>query len=388
MIGAINTPTRPFRVAIASETKSDKNTFRSLLGVLDFKQQAPHWRLVGQIQDPVFAFEELELDALDGVIGFFRRQRWVDTIRSAGVMAVNLSNAIANTGLPSTGNDEEAIGRLGAQHLLERGFRQFGFFTHLGHWYGQRRLAGFREVIEGQAGRTCHVLDCRSSGAAIAPEIYEWLKQLPKPVGVMAANDWRAVHTIQAATELGLRVPDDVAVVGVDNDRWLTQMTTPALSSVEPDWNRVGYRAAELLDALMRGEAPSPQQWIKPIGLTSRASTDIVVTEDPVVARALAFIQARCAQPISVEDVLDALGVSRRTLENRLKHAIGLTPHAAISRARVERARNMLVQTKHSTDEIAQRCGFSNSNQFFIVFKRLTGLTPGTYRRRFGSVHL
>lgn len=371
------------RVVMASEFRAD-NCYGSFRGVLDYKQQVEHWKLVGLVHNPILAFNEINLAEVDGVIGFFREQRWVDAMGDAGVAAVNFSNAVADMALPRVANDEEAIGRLGGEHLLERGFAHFGFLGTPGRWYSDRRYAGFTEVIEEEAGRPCHAFSRASHDSDGTARIQSWLEQLPKPVAVMATNDTRGCQLIEAADNAGFRVPDDVAVLGVDNDHWRTQFPSTPMSSIEPDWRQIGYRAAETLDGIMNGELPPPPRWIKPVGIVTRQSTDIVIAEDPVVAQALQFIREHCTEPIGVEDVLDELGVSRRSLENRLKQAIGQTPHTAISRARVDRATQLLVSTDATMAEIARECGFGQ-DQFYAVFKRITGTTPGQYRRRFGS---
>ncbi len=358
-----------------------QNVFQSFLGVMQYAEQVQDWQMVGWVRRSIHTFDELDLDAVDGVIGFFRDQATVDRLRQAGVAAVNFSNATAEVDLPRVGHDEEAIGRLGAQHLLERGFARFAFAGDRRLWYAERRLTGFRETIENLPGRTHPVRVADVVSTDVDQKLKDWVTSLPKPIGVMAANDWRAVCVIHAALDVGLRVPEDVAVVGVDNDAWLTRLTRPRLTSIEPDWQRTGRVAAQMLHQLMRRETPTPQEWIKPLGLTARGSTEIVITEHPVVGKALGFIRQQCGELITVEDVLEQVDVSRRKLEYLFKRVIGATPHAAICRARVDRAKEMLRRTDASIADVARACGFGAANQLQIVFKRLTGMTPGDYRR-------
>jgi LacI family transcriptional regulator len=375
------TPAR--RVVMAAEHAAD-NSHGSFRGVLDYKSQVEHWKLVGQVHSPVVAFEDVDFDSVDGIIGFFREERWVRVVEQAGVPAVNFSNAMAELPLPRVGHDDRAIGRLGAEHLLERGFTHFGFLGSFERWYVQSRMAGFVEAIDEHTGRFCRVLDTVQELPTSRTMIEQWLGELPKPCAVMAANDSTGCQTIEAATAIGLRVPDDVAVLGVDNDHWLTQFAVTPMSSVQPDWRRIGYRAAMLLDGLMAGESPVPPQWIAPVRVEARRSTDIVVADDPVVARALEFIRDRFADGITVDDVMEELHVSRRTLENRMKRTIGQTPYTAICRVRIEHAQRMLATTDQSMAEIARACGIE-PNQFYPVFKRMTGMTPGQHRKRFAD---
>jgi len=370
------------RVALAAIGPSD-NAFGSFRGVLDYKERVAHWRLVGQITKPIMAFEDLDLDQVDGVIGFFRESHWAKDFADKGVVAVNFSNAIEDLPIPRVGNDEQAIGRLGAEHLLERGFAHFAFLPSGDTWYSRLRLAAFKQAIEQRAGQACQVYHPPGGKRAVGA-LGEWFMDLPKPLALMAANDLRGCEAIQLATSLGISVPDEIAVLGVDNDHWLTQLPAVPMSSIEPDWRRIGYRAAEMLDGLMNGETHDRPLWVPPLGVVSRQSTDVVVSEDPVVAQALRYIQEHVSLGIGVDDVLDDLGVSRRSLESRMKRAIGQTPYAAIVRARIDRAKAMLVRTDAPMSEIARECGVEQYH-FYTLFKKATGMTPGAYRQRFSN---
>lgn len=373
----------PFRVAMASEVRAD-NAYGSFRGVLDYKDRVEHWQMVGSASAPIAAFEDVDLAGVDGVIGFFTDRKWADAVNLAGVAAVNISVAVENMPLPRVAHDDEAIGRLGAEHLQERGFNTFGFLGRAAMWYSQRRLAGFRNVIEETTGRVLRVLDRLPERPLEADLIQDWLGQLPKPIGIMAANDLLACELIAAATALGLRVPDDVAVVGVDNNHWLTQLAHPPLTSVEPDWQQIGYQGARMLDLLMAGGEPSSPLWIPPLRVVARRSTDIRLADDPLVAQALQYIHENCGEDIRVAEIAKSLRVSRRNLEMRVKRGTGLSPYAAICRARMEIAKRLLVRTDDTLAKIASDCGVAD-NQFYTLFKRHTGMTPGQYRSRFSN---
>lgn len=347
-------------------------------GAIDFAEHAGRWAFVGHGHRPFMAFDEIDLSAVDGVMGLLSPQM-AEAVERADMAAVNCSTANADLPLPRVGNDDEAIGRAGAEHLLQRGFAQYGFI-HLPHaWYADRRLGTFRQTVEGDAGRTCHVLTLTDEHS---DRLANWLAEMPKPIAVMAANDTVGRLVINAATDAGLRIPEDIAVLGVDNDRWATAMSAVPLSSVAIDARQIGYRAAQMLDELMAGEAPTPVQWVPPIGVVTRHSTDIVMQQDPVVVEALRIMRNRCGEALSVDDVLDELGVSRRTLEMKLKAAIGQTPQTAIYHARIERAKKLLVESALTMGQIARTCGFKRQERFSLVFKRLIGLTPGQYRHQ------
>jgi LacI family transcriptional regulator len=351
-------------------------------GAIDFLENVSHWRFVSFDGNPFGRFSEIDLTVVDGVIGFFQHEAHLNALADSGVPAVNVSNLFAEVPLPRVCCDDLAIGRMGAEYLLERGFSDFAFVGFDDAWFSQQRLAGFTETID-QAGRSCSVF--QRSLAALSndpPMIAPWLADLRMPVAVLAANDVMATGVVEVATALGLRVPDEVAVLGVDNDQWAMATAAVPISSVEPDGRRIGHVAAQFLDGLMDGGAAPRDQIIPPIGVVSRRSTDITLANDALVSDALRYIRDHYHEGIEVEDVLAALDVSRSTLERRMKSAIGRTPHHAISRARVERAQQMLASSDATVDQISRACGFRRQTRLNEAFKRQTGMTPGQYRRQ------
>lgn len=374
------------RVAIVISDPGDAE-IRIARGVVNYYLEIDHWEFAGGELRPYNEFRRVHLDAVDGVVGSFFERTWMDDLARAGVAGVNTSGAVKDSPLPYVGPDNQAIGQAAGLHLLERGFVHLAFVPprHGRPWFSETRLAGFRKVVEQDAGRACHVFDHSTGDGATYPKHFaKWLMRLPKPVGVLAAVDAQAFMVVQVARELGLRVPNDVAVVGVDNHEWAATTSRVPLSSVDPDWEQIGYRAARALDGMMHGTPPPPAQWIPPLGVVTRASTEIMLQDDPLVSEALRFISDHHGELIGVEDVVEAVGVSRTTLEMRLKAATGLSPHAAISRARVEHAKTMLLTTRVSMDDISRVCGFRRQQRFNRVFRRLTGMTPGEFRDQRG----
>lgn len=373
---------RQRRVAIAV---TDQSAFEGdvVRGAIDFDHHANAWRLVTAGGLPFLRFEQIDLTAVDGVIAGFYEHQWVEAVQQAGVPAVNTTAVLPNVDLPYVGNDEAATGRMGAEYLLERGFAEFGFIAQGTTGYSDQRFAAFRDVVETGAGRACHLFGASfEKSESDLPRIRRWLKNLPTPIAIMAADDFLGMQTINAAVGLDRRVPDDIAVLGVDNNVWSVAQAAVPLSSIELDFRQVGRRAAQLLDGLMRGEIGTPPQLIQPVGVVTRRSTDIALADDPVVSRALAYIRDHLAEPIAVEDVLDEVELSRKMLEIRMKRAIGLTPHAAIGRARTEHAKKLLLGSGQNVDQIARASGFPNATRLIEVFKRHTRQTPGQYRRQ------
>lgn len=372
----------PLRVAVSITILSPYES-AIVRGVIRYSDQAGGWRFFGSRNMPYAAFEDIDLTRVEGVIGGIWDPRWAAGLRQARIAGVNTSNSFETIDLPRVGSDDLAVGRMGAEHLLHRGYPQFGFVGRGDNWYSRRRLEGFRSVIEKDAGRACHVLESPGGLLEDDPEpITPWLEPLPKPIGIMAANDVRGRQVIDAATAMGLRVPEDVGVLGVDNDEFASALAARPLSSVELDGREAGYRAAQMLDALLAGEKPHSPYWVQPLGVQVRQSTDVTISQDAVVTEALRYIRAHCDEPITVEDVLAVAGVSQTTLEVRMRRAIGKTPHAAIQGERIDRSKRMLIESNATIGQIAQSCGFARQERFNVVFKRETGISPGQYRRQ------
>lgn len=285
---------------------------------------------------------------------------------------------------------DRAVGRMAAAHLLERGLRSFAFVGG-GARFAEERNAGFCEVL-GAEGYACAAFtdvysDIWVHGSWItrSDHLRRFLAPLPKPLGVLAANDHLGAATLETCRAAGIRVPEQVAVIGVDNDEFMCNLATPPLSSVAVDAERVGYEAAALLDKLMEGE-PRPKKpiLIPPVGVVARPSTDLLALGDEDVAAALRLIRARALRQLSVADVLREVPMRRRTFERRFKQAVGHGAAEEIRRVRVAQARHLLAETDLPMPQVATRSGFSNAQRFSRVFHQATGVTPTQYRRQFG----
>jgi LacI family transcriptional regulator len=379
---------RPIRVALLVTVRYHPFEEQIVRGVLRYNDHAGPWRFATHHGIPFIPLDVVldvtNLAELDGVIGpFHYHDPIVQLLEQAGVKAVNTSTGHEKSTVPRVASDDVAIGRLGADHVLERGFPQYGFLMQANAWFSHRQFEGFRQVVEGQARRPCHLINDWVEGPVRRPEnLAQAFQRLPKPIAVMCATDLLAQRLVDAAVAVGLRVPEEVAVLGVDNHVWLSAIAATPLSSVELDGERIGYRAAQTLDAMMAGEQPPPAQWIPPIGVVTRHSTDTTFVDDPLVVEALRFIADHCHEAIGVEDVLEAVGVSRTALEVRLKRATGKTPQVAIFGAQIHRAKKMLVDSDTSVGQIAYQCGFDRQERLNVIFKRLTGMTPGQYRQQ------
>lgn len=325
----------------------------------------------------------------DGILARINDRRMAEAVMATDLPVVDLRSALADLLLPRIGPDNSAVCRLAGEHLLERGFRHFGF---CGMARGLNRFLDarcdfFRQFVE-DAGYHCSVFRARRrTSRPVAWEqeqeqIATWLAALPKPAGVMTCNDDRGQQVLDACRRAGLNVPDDVAVIGVDNDEHLCSLADPPLTSVDVNPDRIGYEAAALLDRLMAGaESPTETRELAPRGIVTRQSTDVVAIEDLLMAKAVRFTREQACVPVSVQQVARHVAVSRSTLERRFKRTLSRTPKEEILRVRLDRAKDLLTYGDLPLPVIAEKSGFPSLSHFSEVFHRKVGMTPRAYRR-------
>jgi LacI family transcriptional regulator len=321
----------------------------------------------------------------EGIIFRSTSRAMVRAIRRKGVPAVDTNSAVIDHGFPLVYADENHIAQLAVTHFLERRFEHFAFCSvEDPRWVQWRREAYLRELA--RLGLKAHVTPVEKTGELSWDQQHRrlaaWAAELPKPIGVLAANDVCGMRLIAACRSAGIRIPEQVAVLGVDNDEVLCRLTSPPLSSIDPDSPTIGHHAASLLDALMRGNAPPTEPiWIPARGVVTRQSTDTLAIQDEDLVQAVAFIRERACQGIDVEDVVRAVGVSRATLERKFAACLQTTPRHAILRVQMDRVKWLLAESDCSLDQIAQRTGYKTQSHLSVAFKRETGVTPGEYRK-------
>jgi LacI family transcriptional regulator len=287
---------------------------------------------------------------------------------------VNVSGRVRST-LPSVIADNAAIGRLAAEHFLACGFERFAFVGG-DTLFSRERREGFAACLE-EEGFSCETRGDRPRG---------WWQELPTPLAVLAENDGVAVRLVSECLAAGRAVPEDVAVLGVDNDPVACELCDVPLSSIDPAARLIGHLAAELLEKLVEGESPPGHPIrVSPVGVVNRPSTDVFVVDDPDLAAAMQVISRRACEPITVEEVMEHVRVSRRTFEKRFKARFGRTPHDEIRRVQFEQARRLLAETDWSIVQIAQHIGHSDAKRFITLFRETFGDPPGAYRRRLRS---
>lgn len=328
----------------------------------------------------------------DGVIARVEDRELARAIRKLGVPAVDVRGLLHDLGLPLIETDDDAVVRLAFEHLRERGFRQFAFCGFPGANYSDQRSRLFTQRTQ-EAGHPCHLYTPRvrlkssasfeqeQQGLIYEAEVADWIAALPKPIGLLACNDIRGQQVLNVCRQLDVAVPDDVAVLGVDNDEVLCDLADPPLSSVRPNTERIGYEAAALLDRMMAGHpAPPRATYVPPLGIATRRSTDVLAIEDRHIAAALRFIREHACEGIGVADLLAAIPLSRSVLERRFAVLVGRAPKAEIMRVQLQRASELLTATDFPLNVIAEKAGFRHPEYFHALFKKKTGLTPGRYR--------
>ena len=325
----------------------------------------------------------------DGIIGAMT-EKDVGVITEIGVPVVDVVGVIRDERMPLVHTDDRAVGRLGAEHLVERGFRHFGFGEYSGWFWSAHRREGFKAALQSK-GFDCAVHEMPLPGPGMGgPELWErrqaamaeWLAALPKPVGIMATNDPMGRQILEACQRLAIKVPEEIAVVGADDDEPICRIAWPPLSSVIINDHQRGYEAAALLDRMMRGErAPKDPTLVQPIGVRARASTDTLAVDDPVVVQALRFLRENACSGIGVDDVVRAVPVSRSVLARRFQKVVGRSINNEIVRVKLNRAMELLTETSLELKAIAYKTGFGSQAYMNAVFQEKLGQTPGTIRR-------
>lgn len=292
---------------------------------------------------------------------------------------------------PDVCTDDVAVGAMAGEYLLGCHLKHFAYYgwPDTGANYDRRRYEGFARSVQ-QQGYDCSLCPLlwpqwhTRLTHEHHPKLIQWLDALPKPVGILAVDDVHA-HDIASACLAGnIPVPEQVAIIGVNNDKLLCESAWPPLTSVNCEFTRVGYHAARVLERMMAGETlTDDERWVRlpPIGVTERQSTSIAAVDDPHIAAALRYIREHACHACTVSDVLKAIPLGRRWLEKQFKAYIGRTPHEEIMRVRMEAARRHLLDPTLTMPRIAELCGFSAIQSFTKAFRDTVGTTPAAYRR-------
>ena len=292
-------------------------------------------------------------------------------------------------GIPKIRPDNRAIGNIGAEHFLERGHKYFAFCGFSNNIWAVERKDGFIEGLSA-ANHKCDVFE-NENLKFTDPEwensqievIGDWLDTLPKPIGIMACNDWRALHVIKAARARDIQIPNDVAILGANNESIRCELSLPQLSSIPVNAQLYGHKAARTITDLIHGYKPDlPVEYIEPLDVVVRRSTDFLKIEDLSVMKGLKIIKERACKGLTVDEIVAEVHTSRSMLERRFRKYLGKSPQAEIRNVQVNKIKELLQETDYTIATIAEICGFEHPEYMCVLFKRSTKMTPNQYRSK------
>jgi LacI family transcriptional regulator len=385
LIAVVVDPSLPYDRAIA-------------MGVAQYAREQGTWRLYIEEEQPRRLPDFNDWPG-HGIIASFDDESVARAVMAAGLPVVAVGGGGGgfdpSSGIPYVETDNDKIACLAAEHLLERGLEHFGFYglpaAPATVWSEARCNAFTRRLAA--AGRTCGSLIAEHDAThwtQLQAELEAWLSSLPKPIGIMACDDVRARHVLEACRGLGLRVPHDVAVIGVDDDEFVCELSDPPLSSVAQAARRVGYEAARLLDGLLQPERTRPRAAknaaepsrlvVPPVGVVARRSTDTLAVGDPEVAAAIRSIRERATRGLGIAELVKKSQLSRWQLEERFRRAVGRSIHEDILHVRLEEARRLVTTTDLPMKTIAPRAGLSSVAYMTTLFRRHFGMPPAALR--------
>ena len=362
-------------------------------GVANFAEAREDWI--------VLAHERPELDELpawlqksrlDAIIAYIPNRTLHKKISALGVPVVDVHGRCRSPSIPVIESDDQTIVRLACDFFLKSGFRHLAYCGYPSVFFSDQRQEAFRlQALD----LTCVHVYAPSEHHRVGEDLYRfekgttaqdadvtrWLCALPKPVAILACNDIRGQQVINACREAGIQMPDEVAVLGVDNDVMICRLCRPTLSSIEPDVEKIGYLAAQLIAEQLAGKRVAPRQLVAPRQIVQRQSTDTVGAEHPLVVQAARIIRDHRSNKSSVEQICQATGVSRSTLDHLFLVHLGRTVAEEITRVHLQRSQHLLRNTNLSLAGIAASCGFASATYFCRFFKRGTGQTPDAYRK-------
>jgi LacI family transcriptional regulator len=378
------------RVALILDTNRPYQR-KIVRGVAAYARQSGRWSLYVE-DEPLDKLPNLRLWHGQGIITTFIERKYAEAVRGLSIPVVGIEGGYgwyeADSNIPYFATDDEAIARMAAEHLMGQGYRRLAYCGVPRNRYNawsQKRAKAFRQAAR-DAKLPCSIYTGRilstRKWTALQRELIKWLRSLKKPVGIMAANDARARHLLEACRAVGIRVPEDVAVLGVDNDELMCELMEPPLTSIEQGARGVGYRAAELLDRMMSGKRPPKiVNFVPPERVIVRRSTDYLAIDDADVAAAVRYIREHACEHMKIGDILDAVGVSRSTLGVRFKKSMGKTIHEEILDTMLSHARRLIAAGKLTLKQVAAEAGFATVQHMTNRFREFVGQTPSEYQK-------
>jgi LacI family transcriptional regulator len=359
-----------------------------LSGIARYSARYGPWSFYRKPPDYIKTTIEDDLDELkgwepDGIICSIKHAQMLKTLEVpiVGYHGSNYAGAI-----PCIDTDDRTTGRLAAQHLLDQGHRNFAFCGFNNHLWSQQRCQAFSQTVQ-DAGGQIDIYQQMQDPASWAKEellLKQWIRSLPKPIGLFCANDDRAESIMQVCRTLKLSIPEDISIIGADDDTYICELQNPPLSSIQMGAPQAGYQAAQLLHQMIQGTTSMQGQRITAQAISARArqSTDILMVTNKQVRKALSYIRHNAHKPIQVSDVVDATSLSHRHLSDQFQAALGCSILKQVTHSRIEHICDLLANTSLRVHEIAHKVGYEDDRHFARYFKRATGLTPQAYRNQ------
>lgn len=382
---------RKIILMLDSSRAADRGIIRGIMEYAHLRGNWSFYRYKPRFRTPPFTpsqsdniLERLQEFDADGIVGYIPDEKKViSSIFNKKFPAVALPIRKPIEGFINILQSEK-VGVIGAEHLLERGFKHFAFCGTQDYWSAVRQK-GFCGYLEA----TGHVVDQyplyseRQKRENELDQIATWLNKLPEPVGIMASNDERSADLVEACQLIDLKIPEQVAILGVDNDEMICGLSNPRLSSIKLNFEHVGYQSAKILDDLIAGwKSQAPEPVFQPLGIVTRQSTDILSIEDKQVVSAVQFIRNNTRRNIHVQDVVDNSTLSIRALQQRFKKSLGKGINQEIRRIRIRQFADMLVNTNLTIYQIANELEINDVNHISRLFKKEMGTTPIEYRKQ------
>ncbi len=359
-------------------------------GVLRYaSDHARNWTYITAPESLALSVLDLRGWRGDGIIAALNTPAEAACVKEFKIPVVNISGTLPKTRVPRVSLDNALVGRQAAEHLIERGFREFAYYGLRNVAYSAVRQVAFESRLQA-AGFTCVSLLMPPTYRAKEHywrdqqrKLVQWLETLTKPIGLFAVTDYRARQVIDACRQMSVRVPQQVAVVGVDNEEVICAHVQPQLSSVARNNPQEGYHAAAMLDKLLQGKAvEAMEEMIPPLGVVARESTETVAFKDPRLCEAIDYLNKHVEDPIGVQELASHVGVSRRWMEYAFRDALGESPYQYIRRRRLKMAQHMLEEEPATKIyQVASRTGFSSAKQLSMAFCQEFGCSPREYQR-------
>jgi LacI family transcriptional regulator len=365
-----------------------------LRGIIRYSREFGPWVF---FRMPIYYRETIGIDGIlkwakdwgaKGLIGQLHSNTDIRKFTDAGISVIAQDFEERFKDVPNITGAYDETGLLGAAYFLKKGFKNFAFYGFNDIVWSRERAEGFEKKIK-EAGYSVHFFEHKRSQSMdlwyYKPSaLRKWLKSLPKPIALMTCDDNQGLHITEASRHTGIRIPEEVAVLGVDNDESVCFLSDPPLSSISLDVEKGGYEAAKLMQQMIAGDNKRFYNiTVKPTHVNTRASSDIYSTNDAHIVSALKYIHLNMDKKLKVEQVLRQVPLSRRSLEKRFIKTTGYPVYRYIYNLRMEKFAEWLLETKMTVIEIAQELGFNDTKNIARQFKHIKGLTPLEYREKY-----